>query len=92
MIHITFGGIPSHRDATILCLRAECDKPNRPALAGFFNFRADGRFVERDTTWGHFEHFRQPFETHGRPEAIYTDGLSLFGLPCSVTSLSKSTG
>lgn len=38
-----------------------------------------GRFVERDTTWNHFEHFRQIFETHGRPEAIYTDGLSLFG-------------
>lgn len=41
--------------------------------------RMAGRFVERDTTWNHFEHFRQAFATHGRPEAIYTDGLSLFG-------------
>lgn len=38
-----------------------------------------GRFVGRDTTWNHFEHFRQAFENHGLPEAIYTDGLSLFG-------------
>lgn len=38
-----------------------------------------GRFVERDTTWNHFRHFRHAFETHGLPEAIYTDGLSLFG-------------
>lgn len=38
-----------------------------------------GRFVGRDTTWNHFGHFRHAFETHGLPEAIYTDGLSLFG-------------
>ena len=38
-----------------------------------------GRFVESDTTWNHFEHFRQAFETWGLPEIIYTDGLSLFG-------------
>ncbi len=38
-----------------------------------------GRFVERDTTWNHFEHFREAFEAHGLPEVIYTDGLSLFG-------------
>lgn len=38
-----------------------------------------GRFVTSDTTWNHFSHFRQAFETHGIPEAIYTDGLSLFG-------------
>lgn len=38
-----------------------------------------GRFVQRDTTWNHFGHFRLAFETHGLPEAIYTDGLSLFG-------------
>jgi hypothetical protein len=38
-----------------------------------------GRFVERDTTWNHFQHFRQAFERHGLPEAIYTDALSLFG-------------
>jgi len=38
-----------------------------------------GRFVERDTTWNHFLHFRQAFERHGLPETIYTDGLSLFG-------------
>jgi hypothetical protein len=38
-----------------------------------------GRFVESDTTWNHFEHFRETFERHGLPQAIYTDGLSLFG-------------
>jgi hypothetical protein len=38
-----------------------------------------GRFVPAETTWNHFCHFRSIFETHGLPEAIYTDGLSLFG-------------
>ncbi len=38
-----------------------------------------GRFVERDTTWNHFQHFREAFERQGLPEAIYTDALSLFG-------------
>ena len=38
-----------------------------------------GRFVERDTTWNHFEHFREAFERFGLPQAIYTDALSLFG-------------
>lgn len=38
-----------------------------------------GSFVQRDTTWNHFQHFRAAFERHGLPEAIYTDGLSLFG-------------
>ena len=38
-----------------------------------------GRFVERDTTWNHFLHFREAFERHGLPQVIYTDGLSLFG-------------
>jgi hypothetical protein len=38
-----------------------------------------GRFVEADTTWNHFMHFREAFERHGLPEALYTDGLSLFG-------------
>jgi hypothetical protein len=38
-----------------------------------------GRFVERDTTWNHFQHFREAFERLGLPEAIYTDALSLFG-------------
>jgi hypothetical protein len=38
-----------------------------------------GRFVERDTTWDHFLHFREAFERHGLPQAIYTDALSLFG-------------
>jgi len=41
-----------------------------------------GRFVDADTTWNHFCHFRTAFEAHGLPEAIYTDALSLFG-PCS---------
>ena len=38
-----------------------------------------GRFVPSDTTWNHFSHFRSAFETHGIPQAVYTDGLSLFG-------------
>lgn len=38
-----------------------------------------GRFVTSDTTWNHFEHFRETFETWGLPEIVYTDGLSLFG-------------
>lgn len=38
-----------------------------------------GRFVEADTTWNHFCHFRHAFQTWGLPEVIYTDGLSLFG-------------
>jgi len=38
-----------------------------------------GRFVDSDTTWNHFEHFRLAFETWGLPEAVYTDALSLFG-------------
>ncbi|MCX6846949.1 MAG: hypothetical protein NTU84_10420, partial [Verrucomicrobia bacterium] len=38
-----------------------------------------GRFVESDTTWNHFQHFREAFERHGLPQVIYTDGLSLFG-------------
>ena len=38
-----------------------------------------GRFVDSDTTWNHFEHFRLTFETWGLPEAVYTDALSLFG-------------
>ena len=38
-----------------------------------------GRFVERDTTWNHFLHFRECFERLGLPESVYTDALSLFG-------------
>lgn len=38
-----------------------------------------GRFVESDTTWNHFEHFREAFEKYGLPQVIYTDALSLFG-------------
>ena len=38
-----------------------------------------GRFVDAETTWNHFFHFRSAFEAHGLPESIYTDGLSLFG-------------
>jgi hypothetical protein len=38
-----------------------------------------GRFVTADTTWNHFLHFREAFETHGIPGIVYTDGLSLFG-------------
>ena len=38
-----------------------------------------GCFVQSDTTWNHFKHFRACFEEWGLPETIYTDGLSLFG-------------
>ena len=38
-----------------------------------------GSFVSTDTTWHHFEHFRGAFIRHGRPLALYTDGLALFG-------------
>ncbi len=38
-----------------------------------------GTFVPTDTTWHHFEHFRGAFLRHGRPLALYTDGLALFG-------------
>jgi hypothetical protein len=38
-----------------------------------------GVFVPTDTTWHHFQHFRHAFAVHGRPLAIYTDGLALFG-------------
>lgn len=38
-----------------------------------------GSFVEADTTWNHFMHFRRAFIRWGIPEVIYTDGLSLFG-------------
>jgi hypothetical protein len=42
-------------------------------------FVAGGSFVDRDTTWNHFQHFRRAFGAHGLPEILYTDGLSLFG-------------
>ncbi len=38
-----------------------------------------GCFVTSDTTWSHFLHFREAFQTHGIPEIVYTDGLSLVG-------------
>jgi hypothetical protein len=38
-----------------------------------------GSFVPTDTTWNHFEHFRQLFLHDDLPLAVYTDGLSLFG-------------
>jgi transposase InsO family protein len=37
-----------------------------------------GRF-DADTTWNHFCHLRDCFQTHGQPATFYTDGLSLFG-------------
>lgn len=40
---------------------------------------AGASFVDADTTWNHFLHFRRAFESHGLPEAVYTDALSLFG-------------
>ena len=42
-----------------------------------------GTFVPVDTTWHHFEHFRRAFLLHGRPQALYTDGLALFGYESS---------
>lgn len=38
-----------------------------------------GRFVESETTWNHFRHWRAIIERHGLPRCAYTDGLSLFG-------------
>jgi hypothetical protein len=46
-----------------------------------------GTFVSAETTWNHFQHFRRAFETHGLPEAVYTDGLSLFGPSSSNSAL-----
>lgn len=40
-------------------------------------------FVPTDTTWNHFEHFRRAFLKHGRAQALYTDGLALFGYQSS---------
>lgn len=42
-------------------------------------FCVAGTFVQGDTTWNHFQHFRAAFERHGLPDAVYTDALSLFG-------------
>lgn len=42
-------------------------------------FCVGGSFVERDTTWRHFVHFRGCFERYGLPDSVYTDALSLFG-------------
>ncbi len=42
-------------------------------------YNVAGRFVSAETSWNHFKHFRFMFETYGLPDAIYTDGLSLFG-------------
>lgn len=59
---------PAPRKQTLLLTVDDC--------SGLF---VAGRFVESDTTWNHFQHFREAFERHGLPEAIYTDALSLFG-------------
>ena len=40
-------------------------------------------FVTTDTTWLHFEHFRHSLLRHGRPMALSTDGLALFGYQSS---------
>ena len=55
------------------------DDHSRKALGGLF--------VPADTTWDHFCHLRHQFEQHGRPAAMYTDGLSLFGHESSVDRL-----
>lgn len=36
-------------------------------------------FLEAETTWAHFRHTRRLIEELGLPDAIYTDGLSVFG-------------
>lgn len=59
---------PAPRKQTLLLTIDDC--------SGLF---VAGRFVGSDTTWNHFGHFRDAFERHGLPEAIYTDALSLFG-------------
>jgi hypothetical protein len=38
-----------------------------------------GRFIESETTWNHFCHFRFIFEKFGLPQCVYTDGLAVFG-------------
>ncbi len=50
-----------------------------PTLDEHSGLNIAGRFVPRDTTWAHFLHFHEAFERFGIPQAIYTDGLSLFG-------------
>jgi len=55
------------------------DDHSRKALGGLF--------VPADTTWDHFCHLRGRFEQHGRPAAMYTDGLSLFGHQSSADRL-----
>ena len=52
--------------------------PNYQLVADELDHLA-GRFVTSDTTWNHFEHFREAFGKWGLPEIVYTDGLSLFG-------------
>ncbi len=37
------------------------------------------RFIEAETTFAHLAHVRKIFLTHGLPNDLYTDGLSLFG-------------
>lgn len=59
---------PAERKQTLILSVDDCS-----------GFIVAGRFVRSDTTWDHFLHFRQAFECHGLPEAIYTDALSLFG-------------
>lgn len=36
-------------------------------------------FLQAETTWAHFQHTRRLIEQLGLPDAIYTDGLSVFG-------------
>ena len=59
---------PAERKQTLILSVDDCS-----------GFIVAGRFVRFDTTWDPFLHFRQAFECHGLPEAIYTDALSLFG-------------
>lgn len=38
-----------------------------------------GKFIEEETSWNHFCHFRKIFEQYGLPNCVYTDGLAVFG-------------
>jgi hypothetical protein len=44
-------------------------------------------FVPSDTTGSPFQHLRVALEQQGRPAALYTDGLSLFGHRCPADRL-----
>jgi len=74
-----FGELWQHDSSIHQWWAAPCKQTLLLTLDDHSGFNIAGRFVARDTTWEHFCHFRGAFEAFGRPEAIYTDALSLFG-------------